>query len=82
MLLIERMHDKMKRLCYADASKNFRVNLGYDTNYLRDMVPLADKVRRVKCFKAEKAMPSKYHKKEKVGYVKINKIENYLTQKP
>lgn len=46
----------------------------FDTLYLRDMAQLADRVWQVKHLKAEKSRSSKYYKKEKVTYIKIDKI--------
>ncbi|KAH1247616.1 hypothetical protein GmHk_06G017478 [Glycine max] len=43
-----------------------------DTQYLRDMAQLADRVRQLERLKAEKARNFKFHKKEKVAYVETN----------
>ena len=43
-----------------------------DTQYLRDMAQLVDRVRQVERLKAEKARASKFSKKEKVAYVNAN----------
>src|SRR4051812_34262749 len=47
-----------------------------DTQHLRDMAQLADRVRQVERLKAEKARVSKYHKKEKIAYVTTNKFDS------
>ena len=41
-----------------------------DTQQLRDMAQLADRVRHVKRLKAEKARTQKYHKREKDAYIR------------
>lgn len=46
-----------------------------DTQHLRDMVQIAYMIWQVERLKAEKAKSSKYNKKEKVAYVKIDKIK-------
>jgi len=40
-----------------------------DTQYLRDMAQLADRVRQVKRLKAEKARTNRFPKKEKITYL-------------
>lgn len=40
-----------------------------DTQYLRGMAQLTDRVRQIERLKAEKARNSIYHKEEKVSYV-------------
>src|SRR3954468_24381216 len=45
-----------------------------DTQHLRDMAQLADRVSQVERLKAEKARVSKYHKKEKIAYVTTNEF--------
>src|ERR1043165_9745883 len=40
-----------------------------DTQYLRDMAQLADRVRQVERLKAEKARASKNYKKERITYI-------------
>ncbi|XP_058741183.1 uncharacterized protein LOC131613539 [Vicia villosa] len=46
-----------------------------DTQYLRDMVQLADRVRQVERLKAEKARANKSYKKERVTYVEVDEGE-------
>lgn len=48
------------------------------TQYLRDMTQLADRVLQVEHLKAEKARTNKYHKKEKVAYVKADNYPSYI----
>ena len=43
-----------------------------DTQHLRDMAQLTDRVRQVVRLRAEKARTHKYHKSEKVAYVETN----------
>lgn len=43
-----------------------------DTQYLRDMAQLADRVRQIKRLKAEKTKAGRYHKKEKVSYIAVD----------
>ena len=42
-----------------------------DTQYLRDMSQLPDKVRRIERLKAEKSKTGRYHKKEKISYIAV-----------
>lgn len=51
---------------------DYSIRKKLDTQYLRDMAQLADRVFQVKRLKAEKARSSKYNKKEKVAYVETN----------
>lgn len=51
---------------------DYSIRKKLDTQYLRDMVQLTDRVRQVECLKAEKAKTNKYHKKEKVAYIDTN----------
>jgi len=41
-----------------------------ETQHLRDMAQLADRVRHVERLKAEKARTQKHFRKEKVAYIK------------
>jgi hypothetical protein len=56
----------------AAGGLDYWIRTKLDTQYLRDMTQLADRVRQVERLKAEKARNYKYHKKEKVAYVEIN----------
>ncbi|KAK2382413.1 hypothetical protein QL285_069949 [Trifolium repens] len=56
----------------AAGGLDYSIRKKLDTQYLRDMAQLADRVRQVERLKAEKARNSKYHKKEKVAYVETN----------
>jgi len=42
-----------------------------DTQYVRDMAQLADRVRQVERLKAEKARTNRFPKREKVAYVDV-----------
>ncbi|MCI28023.1 hypothetical protein A2U01_0049223, partial [Trifolium medium] len=53
----------------AAGGLDYSIMKNLNTQYLRDMAQLADKVRQVKRLKAEKARSSKFHKKDKVAYV-------------
>ena len=53
----------------AAGGLNYSIRKKLDTEYLRDMAQLADRVRQVERLKAEKTKTGKYHKKEKVSYV-------------
>lgn len=48
---------------------DYSIRKKLDTQYLRDMAQLADRVRQVESMKAKKSRARKYHKKEKVPYV-------------
>ena len=53
----------------AAGGLDYSIRKKLDTQYLRDMAQLADRVRQVERLKAEKTKTGKYHKKEKVSYV-------------
>jgi len=53
----------------AAGGLDYSVRKKLDTQYLRDMAQLADRVRQVECLKAEKARTNRFPKKEKVAYV-------------
>jgi len=53
----------------ASGGHNFSIQKKLDTQHLRDMTQLADKVRQVKRLKAEKARTQKHFRKEKVAFV-------------
>jgi len=48
---------------------DYSVRKKLDTQYLRDMAELADRVRQVERLKAEKARTNRFPKREKVAYV-------------
>lgn len=50
---------------------DYSIRKKLDTQYLRDMTQLADRVRRIECLKAEKTKTGRYHKKEKVSYIAV-----------
>ncbi|MCI66507.1 hypothetical protein A2U01_0087765, partial [Trifolium medium] len=60
----------------AAGGLDYSVRKKLDTQYLRDMVQLADRVRQAERLKAEKARSSKFHKKEKVAYVETNNSDD------
>jgi len=51
---------------------DFSIRKKSDTQYLRDMGQLADRVRQVERLKAKKARTNMFSKKEKVSYVDAN----------
>jgi len=53
----------------AAGGLDYSVRNKLDTQYLRDMAQLADRVRQVERLKAEKARTDRFPKKEKVAYV-------------
>ncbi|XP_058741809.1 uncharacterized protein LOC131614204 [Vicia villosa] len=54
---------------------DYSIRKKLDTQYLRDMAQLADRVRQVERLKAEKARANKSYKKERVTYVKVDEGE-------
>jgi len=58
----------------AAGGLDYSISKKLDTQHLRDMAQLADRVWHVKRLKAEKARTQKYHKREKVSYIGSNKI--------
>jgi len=56
----------------AAGDLDYSIQKNLDTQYLRDMAQLADKVCQVERLKAEKARTSRFSKKEKVAYVDVN----------
>ncbi|KAK2415615.1 hypothetical protein QL285_038080 [Trifolium repens] len=56
----------------AAGGLDYSIRKKLDTQHLRDMAQLADRVRQVERLRAEKARNSKYHKKEKVAYVETH----------
>jgi len=53
----------------AAGGLDYSVRKNLDTQYLRDMAQLADRVRQVERLKAEKARTRRFPKKEKIAYV-------------
>jgi hypothetical protein len=53
----------------ASGGLDYSVRKKLDTQYLRDMAQLADRVRQVERLKAEKARTNKFPKRKKVAYV-------------
>ncbi|XP_050896268.1 uncharacterized protein LOC127103011 [Lathyrus oleraceus] len=53
-----------------------------DTQYLRDMTQLADRVRQVERLKAEKARANKNYKKERVAYVEVEDEDSEISNDP
>ena len=61
----------------AAGGLDYSIRKKLDTQYLRDMAQLADRVRQVERLKAEKAMVFKNNKKERVSYVETEEAEDY-----
>ncbi|XP_058763506.1 uncharacterized protein LOC131636945 [Vicia villosa] len=59
----------------AASGLDFFIQKKLDTQYLKDMAQLADRVRQVKRLKAEKARANKNYKKERVAYVEAEEEE-------
>ena len=53
----------------AAGGRDYSVRKKPDTQYVRDMTQLADKVRQVERLKAEKARTNRFPKKEKITFV-------------
>ncbi|XP_045802327.1 uncharacterized protein LOC123895902 [Trifolium pratense] len=53
----------------AAGGLDYSIRKKLDTQHLRDMAQLADRVRQVERLKAEKARSSKFQKREKIAYV-------------
>jgi len=60
----------------AAGGLDYSIRKKLDTQYLRDMAQLANRVRQVERLKAEKARTSKFSKKEKVAYVDTDDIDS------
>jgi hypothetical protein len=58
----------------AAGGLDYSIRMKLDTQYLRDMAPLVDRVRHVKRPKAEKARTRKF-RREKVAYVDTNESD-------
>src|SRR3954467_6672620 len=59
----------------AAGGLDYSIRKKLDTQYLRDMAQLADRVRQVELLKAEKARANKNFKKEKVAYIETGDAE-------
>ncbi|XP_058758287.1 uncharacterized protein LOC131631508 [Vicia villosa] len=54
---------------------DYSIRKKLDTQYLRDMAQLADRVRQVERLKAEKARANKSYKKERVAYIEVEDVD-------
>src|ERR1044072_8607886 len=61
----------------AAGGLDYSIRKKLDTQYLRDMAQLADRVRQVERLKAEKARAFKSNKKERISYVETEEVEDY-----
>ncbi|XP_050916710.1 uncharacterized protein LOC127131862 [Lathyrus oleraceus] len=61
---------------------NYSIRKKLDTQYLRDIAELADRVRQVEHLKAEKARASKNNKRESVVYVEMDKDNQEIYSDP
>ncbi|CAI8582926.1 unnamed protein product [Vicia faba] len=61
----------------AAGGLDYSIRKKLDTQYLRDMAQLADRVRQVERLKAEKARVFKNSKKERISYVRTEEAEEY-----
>src|ERR1044072_5361366 len=61
----------------AAVDLDYSIRKKLDTQYLRDMAQLADRVRQVERLKAEKARAFKSNKKEIISYVETEEVEDY-----
>jgi hypothetical protein len=59
----------------AAGGLDYSIRKKLDTQHLRDMAQLANRVRHVERLRAEKARTQKNHKREKVAYVESNKSD-------
>lgn len=60
----------------ADRGLDYSIRKKLDTQYLRDIDQLADRVRRIERLKAEKSKAGRYHKKEKVSYIAVEGVSS------
>lgn len=56
-------------------SLNYSIRKKLDTQYLRDMAQLTDRVWQVECLKAEKAKANKNNRKDRIAYVELGDDE-------
>src|SRR3954470_15247888 len=66
----------------AAGGLDYSIRKKLDTQYLRDMAQLANRVRQVERLKAEKARASKSYKKERVAYVEANDVDGEPLEDP
>jgi len=59
----------------AAGGLDYSIRKKLDTQHLRDMAQLVDRVQHVERLRAEKARTQKYHKREKVAYVESNESD-------
>ena len=59
----------------ATSGLDYSIRKNLDTQHLRDMAQLANRVRHVGRLRAKKARTHKYHKREKVAYVESNESD-------
>ncbi|XP_058784459.1 uncharacterized protein LOC131659265 [Vicia villosa] len=64
----------------AAGGLDYSIRKKLDTQYLRDMAQLADRVRQVKRLKDEKATVNKSYKKERVAYVEVDEGEPEISE--
>src|SRR3954463_13550478 len=60
----------------AAGGLDYSIRKKLDTQYLRDMAQLADRVRQVERLKVEKAKANKNYKKERVAYVEMEDADD------
>ncbi|XP_050895399.1 uncharacterized protein LOC127102024 [Lathyrus oleraceus] len=66
----------------AAGGLNYSIRKKLDTQHLRDMAQLADRVRQVERLKSEKARANKNYKKERVAYVEFEDGEPEISDDP
>src|ERR1051325_4209982 len=66
----------------AAGDLDYSIRKKLDTQYLRDMAQLADRVRQVERLKAEKARASKNYKKKRISYIEAEEENSYDFQDP
>jgi len=59
----------------AAGGLDYSIRKKLDTQHLRDMARLADRVRHIERLRVEKARTHKYNKREKVAYVELNESD-------
>jgi len=64
---------KLVKMVVGGLNNSIRKKL--DSQYLRGMTQLEDRIRKVERLKIEKARTNKFHKKEKVAYAKTNESD-------
>ncbi|XP_050878292.1 uncharacterized protein LOC127082107 [Lathyrus oleraceus] len=66
----------------AAGGLDYSIRKKLDTQHLRDMAQLADRVRQVERLKSEKARANKNYKKERVSYVEFEDEESEIAEDP